>query len=121
MGNCGISSEGAKSLAEGLKINETLQELNLRKNGISPEGAKSLAQSLKINSTLKELDLFRNSIGEEGIQCLAEAMELNETLKVNFKSQLPFLSRTDIEAMVRAASAFMASRSNTRDDATTEL
>ena len=78
-----IGDEGAKALAEALKVNQSLQDLNLscRKNdtyylislysffepstghhtfvdnNIGSEGAKTLAEALKVNQSLQNLNL----------------------------------------------------------------
>ena len=69
-----------KALAEALKINTTLRELNLSKNFISDEGGKALAEALKINTTLTKLNLSKNSIGNQGASAIAEALKTNTTL-----------------------------------------
>ena len=55
LGNNNISDEGAKALAEALKVNTALQELDLDFNKISDEGAKALAEALQVNTALQEL------------------------------------------------------------------
>ncbi|KAL0251524.1 hypothetical protein GEMRC1_000737 [Eukaryota sp. GEM-RC1] len=77
-----IGDAGAKSLAEALKVNTTLVELDVKGNGILDEGAIALAEALKVNSTLIEMDLGWNSIGNEGAFALAEALHLNSTISV---------------------------------------
>ena len=49
-----IGDEGAITFAEALKINSTLQEINLEGNKISDKGASAIAKELKTNSTLQE-------------------------------------------------------------------
>ncbi len=48
-------AEGAKSLAEVLKVNKTLTSLNLGANNIGYEGVKAVAEVLKVNTTLTSL------------------------------------------------------------------
>jgi len=48
-----------------------LQVLNLH-NGLGPEGAKALAEALKVNNTLQKLDLRGNNIGAGGAKAIAE-------------------------------------------------
>ena len=50
-----ISAEGAKALAEALKVNPALQKLVLCCNYISAEGAKALAEALKGDSALQSI------------------------------------------------------------------
>ena len=68
-------------MAEALKVNTAIQELELISNKISDEGAKALAETLKVNTTLQELDLYGSKISEEGAKALAEALKVNTTLQ----------------------------------------
>ena len=52
-----IGVEGAKELAEALKTNTTLTEINLGDNSIGGEGAKAIAEALKTNTTLTQINL----------------------------------------------------------------
>ena len=47
-----IGAEGAKWLAEAIKINSSLQMINLNGNSIGAEGAKEIAEAIKINCAL---------------------------------------------------------------------
>ena len=77
-----ISDEGAKALAEALKVNTALQGLLwLGDNEISDEGAKALAEALKVNTALQKLDLYENKISDEGAKALAEALKVNTALQ----------------------------------------
>ena len=44
--------EGPAALADGLKANSTVQQLDASSNGLGPEGAKALAASIAKNSTI---------------------------------------------------------------------
>ncbi|KAF9928709.1 hypothetical protein BGZ67_006820, partial [Mortierella alpina] len=70
-----IESDGMKVLAEALKINKTLTNLNLQGNAIGVNGERALAEALKINKTLTNLNLQDNSLGDNGGQALAEALK----------------------------------------------
>ena len=48
---------GAIAIALALKANQMLKVLNLSYNGFGNEGAMALADALKVNSTLTELDI----------------------------------------------------------------
>jgi Ran GTPase-activating protein (RanGAP) involved in mRNA processing and transport len=52
-----IGDQGAKYLADAIKINSTLQEIYLGDNSIEDEGAEYLSQAIKLNSTLQVLTL----------------------------------------------------------------
>ena len=75
-----IGDAGATSLAEAMKVNTTLTQLVLRQNNIGDAGAASLAEAMKVNTTLTQLDLLGNNIGDAGATSLAEAMKVNTTL-----------------------------------------
>ena len=59
-----MGDEGAKCIAEALKINQSLKQLNLSRNNIGAIGAIALSEALKINQSLKNLDL---SVSHKGI------------------------------------------------------
>ena len=48
-----------------------MTELNLRYNSIGGEGAKAIAEALKVNPVLNNLDLGYNSIGDDGAKAIA--------------------------------------------------
>jgi len=55
-----ITVDGAKALAEMLKENTGLQELNLDNNNIGAEGVEAIASALTVNTTLEHLNLGRS-------------------------------------------------------------
>eukprot|EP00948_MAST-09A_sp_MAST-9A-sp1_P000350 g350.t1 len=77
-----ISYQGAEALADALKENNTLQVLNLDENSIGDQGAKALADALKENKTLQKLDLHENGIEDQGAKALADALKVNKALKI---------------------------------------
>jgi hypothetical protein len=48
-----------------LNLNSMLVKIKLTHNNIGAEGAKSVAEALKVNSTLLEIVIGRNLIGAE--------------------------------------------------------
>ena len=76
-----IGQGGATALAEMLKENTTLQQLNISGNSIGQGGATALAEMLKENTTLQQLDVSINSIGQGGATALAEMLKENTTLQ----------------------------------------
>ena len=55
--------EGPAALADGLKSNSTVTELNASNNSLRAAGAKAIGEMLKTNKTLTLLDLSENEIG----------------------------------------------------------
>ena len=76
-----VGPDGAKALAELLKINSTLKKISLDSNQINAEGAIFLADAIKSNTSLIELALTNNNIGSNGAKALAESLKINSTLK----------------------------------------
>ncbi|XP_061256980.1 NLR family CARD domain-containing protein 3 isoform X1 [Bos javanicus] len=76
-----IGPQGAKALADALKINRTLASLSLQSNRIRDDGARSMAEALATNRTLSVLHLQKNSIGPVGTQQMADALKQNRSLK----------------------------------------
>jgi len=75
-----IDDAGAAALADVLRCNTILTKLNLSGNNISETGAKVLSDALKCNSTMTELNLSHNNIGDDGTTGLADALKCNSTL-----------------------------------------
>ena len=79
-----IGDEGAKALAEALKVNTTVESLRLNGCGIGDDGAAALAKvvrSLGSNTPLTSnchfltsLDLMNNGIGKQAKQLLRSAV-----------------------------------------------
>ncbi|KAJ1536132.1 Tropomodulin-2, partial [Cladochytrium tenue] len=77
--NTGLQTAAAIEIANALRMNETLEVLNLDSNNIAPAGA--LAESLKHNRGLRELRLAyqRSMAGTDAEQAFARAMAKNTT------------------------------------------
>ncbi|KJE94543.1 hypothetical protein CAOG_05175 [Capsaspora owczarzaki ATCC 30864] len=75
-----VGDAGAQAIAEALKVNTTLTQLDLPYNQIGDVGAHAIAQALKVNTTVTKLYLLRNQIGDVGAQAIAEALKGNTTL-----------------------------------------
>ena len=57
-----------------------MTELHLSENSIGDNGAKAIAEALKVNTVLTELHLSENSIGDDGAKAIAEALKDNTVL-----------------------------------------
>jgi Ran GTPase-activating protein (RanGAP) involved in mRNA processing and transport len=75
-----LDDADVQALAEALKSNTTLTELNLGENYVGEAGTQALAEALKINSTLAHLNFVYNLPGDAGAQALAETLKTNTTL-----------------------------------------
>eukprot|EP00434_Breviolum_minutum_P042002 symbB.v1.2.037370.t1/scaffold5500.1/size26397/1 len=105
--SCGSfrKSTGMEALAEALKVNKTLTNIDLSRNGIGIKGAKAwclgrgsaLAEALKVNKTLTNIDLINNWIGKEGAKALAEALKVNMTV-TNIDLRLNGIGKEGAEA-----------------------
>ncbi|XP_004343879.2 hypothetical protein CAOG_07155 [Capsaspora owczarzaki ATCC 30864] len=76
-----LSDADAQAIAEGLKVNTTLDTLFLGQNQIGDAGARAIAEAIQANSTLTGLGLYENQIGHAGAQAFAEALKENQTLR----------------------------------------
>ena len=65
-----IGDDGAKAIAEALKVNPVLTTLLLWSNNIGDDGAKAIAEALKVNPVLTNLELGDNSIGDIGAKAI---------------------------------------------------
>ncbi len=70
--NC-LGSEGARVLAQALGESRVCG-LSLRGHAIFAQGGAALAEALRGNARLRELDLARNSLGDAGAEALAAVL-----------------------------------------------
>jgi len=82
MDRCGITDEGLKFFAMGLKNNASLRTLSLQGPGqaFGPEGVKFLAQALGEHETLEKLNLSDTTVGDGGAEHLAEMLKTNTSI-----------------------------------------
>ncbi len=80
--SCGdFGVEGAKAIAEALKVNSTVSHLRLRGSlNVSDGTGRAIARALEVNTTLMTLDISLNKIREEGARAIGEALKENTTL-----------------------------------------
>ena len=81
LGYCGISEEGCKAIGDALMVNRSLQVLDLHGNAIS-RGVVHIAESLKHNHSLLEINLSFCGISEEGGKAIGDALMVNRSLQV---------------------------------------
>ncbi len=74
----GLTAHDATVVAEILKSNTSVTLVNLSGNEeIGDEGAKALAEALKVNATVEKLFLDGCGIGDDGAAAFAEALRSN--------------------------------------------
>jgi len=78
-----IGDDGAKVIADALKVNHTLETLNLWYNNIGDDGAKKIADALIFNRNLKELNLSGNKMSADGIEYLTKRKQKLEEVSFN--------------------------------------
>jgi hypothetical protein len=69
-----LGSTGATHIAESLKVNHSLTQINLQNNKIGSEGAISFAEAMEDNRTLSFLDLRWNKIDDHGALAFKNAI-----------------------------------------------
>ncbi|KAI5097906.1 NLR family CARD domain-containing protein 3 isoform X3 [Silurus meridionalis] len=76
LGHNNLQDSGVKSLSGALQSPCCkLKSLSLDECGFTEEGCISLAEALKSNSHLRELDLCANDLGEQGVKMLTDIKE----------------------------------------------
>jgi len=75
-----IITTGAISISEMIKINHTLQILNISKNPIGDEGVAAIARTLD-NARISELNMYNCSITVTGAKSLAAGLAKKQTMK----------------------------------------
>ena len=78
---CGLTAEGIGYIAEALAINNSLEILNLGGNEIKDEGVNHLASALRINRSLKLLELSSCGMTDEGLKCITDSLQHNKSLE----------------------------------------
>ena len=76
-------SEGYDQIAEGLRVNTTLQSIRLHRCKLGPDGARAIAAALKTNqkSAIMDIDVHFNKIGVSGAQEIGSMLAVNEKIK----------------------------------------
>ena len=80
-GNEELSNQGAFHIAEKLKTNTSLTELQMYTCGLAAKGVRYVAGALEVNNSLKMLNLGGNGFYDDGVKYLASALSKNHHLK----------------------------------------
>ena len=75
-----IITTGAISISEIIKINHTLQDLDISRNPIGDEGIAAIARTLD-NASISKLCVYNCNITDTGAKSLAASLKINRTLK----------------------------------------
>eukprot|EP00164_Ancoracysta_twista_P008762 GFYU01012750.1.p1 GENE.GFYU01012750.1~~GFYU01012750.1.p1 ORF type:complete len:785 (-),score=200.38 GFYU01012750.1:111-2465(-) len=75
-----LGKDGARAIADFLKDNTTLKQINLSENNMGKEGTRWLEDALKVNKSLESLNLRSNSLGKEGAKACSSIFEVNKGL-----------------------------------------
>ena len=81
LNTCGLTAKGVGYIADALKINKSLRFLNIGGNKICDEGVKCLANALGINDSLESLDISSCGMGDLGLKHIIDSLECNKSLK----------------------------------------
>ena len=66
---------------------QPLWQLSLRGNSFGTEGAKPLADALRVNSGLTHLDVTYNQLGEDGRSVLSDAVKGRDGFTLKLKGE----------------------------------
>ena len=80
MENNNLGPEGAKHIAEALKLNTSVTSISLSNNNLGPEGAKHIADALKQNTSVSTIYLDNTNLGPEGAKHIADALKQNTSV-----------------------------------------
>ena len=76
----GLSLENIQDLAEALKVNTSINRVDISFGKIGAAGAVSIAEALKVNKSIISIDLRDNEIGDVGAASIAEALKVNKSI-----------------------------------------
>jgi hypothetical protein len=75
-----VGSKAFTALAEALKTNTHVVELDLQSMGVTNQDAVALAEAIAVNNSLTKLNLSYNQIGADGIIAIAQALAKNKSI-----------------------------------------
>jgi len=73
---------GTVAIVTALIKNSTLKTLNLYRNRVDVDGARALRELLKVNKTLEFLDVGYNRLREKGIKAITDGICANPESKL---------------------------------------
>lgn len=81
----GLGAEHVRVIAEALKGNKSVTKLILRKNPIGDMGCEMLADALRFNMGLKEIDLSYTDSSGNGVRALCKKLKESKWLKARVR------------------------------------
>jgi Ran GTPase-activating protein (RanGAP) involved in mRNA processing and transport len=76
-----IADAGGCAIAHALRVNSTLQYLDVSSNGLGADSGRGFAEALACNKCLNSLDLSSNELTDAGCRAIGEALVLNSCLQ----------------------------------------
>jgi hypothetical protein len=95
-----LGDEEIKPIAEALKGNKSVIEVNISRNNIGDEGVKVFAAALRVNQTIRNLDLSSNRLSGKGVEYLAEALKENHSI-TELNLSYNFMGNDGMEALAK--------------------
>ena len=80
LSNNNLCDDGAVTISDGLKYNNTLLELNISQNNITNEGTKNITKAIQVNTTLRKLDISNNILSDDGATAISNCLKCNSCL-----------------------------------------
>jgi Ran GTPase-activating protein (RanGAP) involved in mRNA processing and transport len=77
-----LGIDGAKALADALKVNSTITSINLSFNYVGDDGVKALGDALKVNSAITTINFSNNYVGVDGAKAFADALKVRKVATV---------------------------------------
>merc|ERR1711916_268090 len=72
---------GVIAIADLLRVNSTITEVQLHNNSITDEGVETLCEALGENVSVTKVDLSHNSIGPVGVAHIHKLMAANKAIR----------------------------------------
>lgn len=76
----GFGADGMVEFADAIEINTAITHIDLSENRIGKNGASSLARALGLNTTATHINVMYNHIGDDGVASLLEVLDLNQSV-----------------------------------------
>jgi hypothetical protein len=127
-----IGALGTKSIADVIEKNKTITTFELDYCSLNDKDLVFITGALKVNTTLNELNLANNDIGDEGMICLAlslcntnikilDVSENNDVTFVGWEALFKSIQKTGIETLAVTFSYSLARNKEAIDFLTTLL